>query len=113
MLNIASVIKKRSQSISSAMLSLKIILDKLDFLQKTVTSQWNIKNKYLQILAKLTESIPDPSSCQECYNSYLENKSIKSVKQSKIISQRLKAIENPNIVDVKLAILEHPKPSYK
>ena len=57
----------------------------------------------------MTEKISDPSNATEYYNSYLKKKNTKSVKQSKLIIQQLKAVEIPNIVDIKSIIIEHPK----
>ena len=39
----------------------------------------------------------------------MKKKHQKSAKQSKIITQQLKAIENPNIDDIKSVNIEHPK----
>ena len=55
-------------------------------------------NKDLQLFAtKLTKEIPDPSHAEEHYQSFIRKKSIKSVKQSKIITQQPKNFENPSI----------------
>ena len=45
--------------------------------------------------------------------SHLKRKSTKSVKRSKVITQRPKTFENPNIVDIKPVITEHLKTSHK
>ena len=68
-------------------LSFKTIIDELDFLKKTVIFQWNIRKKYLQLLAtKLTEKIPNPHNFKEHYQSFIRKKNTKLVKQSKIIT---------------------------
>ena len=62
---------------------------------------------------KLIEKLPDPCDAKEHYQSFIRNKSTKSVKQSKIITYEPKPFENPNIVDIKSVITEHPKTSHK
>ena len=49
-------------------LSLKIIIDELDFLKKTIVFQSNLRKKDLQSFAtKLTEKILDPCNAKEHY----------------------------------------------
>ena len=62
---------------------------------------------------KLIEQIPDSFNAKEHYQSFIRKKNTKSVKQSKIITQKPKTFENPNIVDIKLVIIEHLKTSHK
>ena len=50
----------------SETLSLKAIVSKLDFLNKTVIFQWNTRKKDLQLLAtKLTEKVSGPHNAKE------------------------------------------------
>ena len=46
---------------------------------------------------------------QKHYQSFIRDKSPKSVKQSEIITYQPKTFENPNSVDTKLVITEHSK----
>ena len=46
---------------------------------------------------------------QKHYQSFIRDKSTKSVKQSEIITYQPKTFENPNSVDIKLVITEHSK----
>ena len=50
---------------------------------------------------------------QKHYQSFIRDKSTKSVKQSKIITYQPKTFENPNSVDIKPVITEHSKISRK
>ena len=61
------------------------------------------------VSTRLTEKAPDPRNAKEHYQSFIRKKSIKSVKQSKIITQQPKTFENPNIDDIKSVIIAHPK----
>ena len=81
-LNIASAIKIW-QSVKSEIISLKTIINELDFLKKTVIVQWNIqKKKNQQLFAnKLTEKIPDPCNAKEHYQWFVRKKNTESVKQ--------------------------------
>ena len=65
----------------SETLSLKTIINNLDFLRKTVISQWNVwKKKDLLLLAtKLIEKVPDPHDAKEHYQSFIRKKNRKSV----------------------------------
>ena len=67
----------------------------------------------LSFANKLIEQIPDSFNAKEHYQSFIRKKNTKSVKQSKIITQKPKTFENPNIVDIKLVIIEHLKTSHK
>ena len=95
----------------SETLSLKIIINELVFLRKTVVIQWNAwKKKDLLFLAnKLIEKIPNPRNAKEHYQSFIRKKNAKSVKQSEIITYQPKTFENTNIVDIKSVITKHPK----
>ena len=42
--------------------------------------------------------MPVPSNAKEYLNSYLKRKNTKSVKRSKIVTQKLKAIENSKTI---------------
>ena len=87
MLNIASAIK-RCQSMKSLTLSLKTVISKLDFLKKTVITQWNIRIEDLQLFI---------TNAKEHFQSFVRKKKTKSVKQSKVNTNRPKQIENKNI----------------
>ena len=65
----------------SETLSLKTIINNLNFLRKTVISQWNVwKKKDLLLLAtKLIEKVPDPHDAKEHYQSFIRKKNRKSV----------------------------------
>ena len=66
----------------SETLSLKTILNKLDFLRETVIIPWQKNKKDLLLLAtKLTEEIPDPCNTNEIIKSFIRKKNTKSVKQ--------------------------------
>ena len=66
----------------SETLSLKAIINELDFLKKTVIIQWNIRKKDLRLFAtKLTEKIPDPRNAKEYYQSFVRKKNTKWLKQ--------------------------------
>ena len=55
---------------------MKTIINKFDFLKKTVFIQWNDKKKenLLSFATKLIEKIPHPSKTKEYYQSYLKVK---------------------------------------
>ena len=64
-------LQKWCQSMKSETLSLKTIINELNFLRKTVAIQWNVWKKDLLLLAtKLTEEIPDPHNAKEHYWSF-------------------------------------------
>ena len=65
----------------SETLSLKTIINNLDFLRKTVISQWNVwkKNDLLLLATKLIEKVPDPHDAKEHYQSFIRKKNRKSV----------------------------------
>ena len=65
----------------SETLSLKTITNNLDFLRKTVISQWNVwkKNDLLLLATKLIEKVPDPHDAKEHYQSFIRKKNRKSV----------------------------------
>ena len=71
----------------SEALSLKTIINKLDFLKKTLIIQWSNIKKDLQLITnKLTKKIPDLCNAKEHFQSFLRKKNTKSVKESKIIT---------------------------
>ena len=72
----------------SQTLSLKTMIKKLDFLKKTVIIQWNIRKKDLQLFV---------TNAKEHSQSFVRKKKTRSVKQSKINTNRPKKIENINI----------------
>ena len=75
----------------SESLSLEIIINKLDFLEKTVLFTEIHEKKDLQFFAtKLTEKISDPHDVKEELQSFIRKKNTKSVKQSNIITQQPK-----------------------
>ena len=65
----------------SKTLSLKTIINKLDFLKKAVIIPWNAWKKDLLLLAnKLIEIIPDPRNTKERYQPFIIKKNRKLVK---------------------------------
>ena len=78
-INIVRIIKKMSVN-EIKNLSLKTIINELDFLKKTLE-----KNDLLLLANKLIENIPDPRNAKEHYQSFIRKKNRKSVKQSEII----------------------------
>ena len=73
---------------NSETLSLKTIIDKLNFSNKIVIIQWNIRKKDQKLFGtKITEKVSDPSNAKEYYNSYFKRKNKKSAKQSKITTE--------------------------
>ena len=97
----------------SETLPLKIIINELVFLRKTVSMK-RLKNKDLLLLEnKLIEKIPDPRNAKEHYQSFIRKINAKSVEQSKVITHQPKTFENPNIGDIKSIITVHPKTSHK
>ena len=75
---------------------------------KTVMKQFNeiLEKKNIELFAtKLTKKTPAPRNAKEHYQSFIKKKNIKSVKQSKVITQQPKTFENLNIVDIKSVIL--------
>ena len=98
----------------SGTLSLKTIINELDFLMKTVVIQLTSGKKDLQLfLIELTEKNPDPCNAKEKYWSFLRKKKPKSVTQPKITTQQPKSFVNANIFYIKSVIIEHPKTSNK
>ena len=105
---------KRCHSIKPETLSLKAVINKLNFSKKTVISNETFEKKDLLLLTtKLTVKLPDPRNAKEHYQSFIRKKNTKSVKQSKIITQHPKTFENPNIVDIKSVIIAHAKTLHK
>ena len=102
---------KRWQSMTSEILSLKTIINKLDLWKKSVETFG--KKDLLLLATKLIEKIADISYAKKYYNSYLKKKDIKLVKRSKKITQQLKAIKNRNFFDIKSVAIDHPKNSNK
>ena len=97
-----------ARAMKSETLSVKTIINELDFLRKTVIIHWNSqKNPDSLLLAnKLMEEIPDPLNAKEHYQSRIRKKNTKSVEITE-------TFENPNIVDIKSVITEHPETSHK
>ena len=93
---------------------MKTIANGIDFLNKAVIIQWNIRKKDLQLFAtKVTEKIPDFCNAKERYQWFLGKKNTKSVKQWKIFAQSPKRFENPNIVHIKTVTIKDPKTSHE
>ena len=57
---------------------------------------------------KLAQKICDTSNTTEYYHCHFKKKIKKLLKQSKLITQQLKAIENSNKVGIKSFIMKHP-----
>ena len=92
---------------------MRTIVNELDFQRKTVVIQWNISKDDLQLFAiKSTKKASDPRHAKEHYQFFVRKKNIKSVKQSKIITQQPKTYEKPNIVDIRSVNTEHLKTSH-
>ena len=99
----------------SETLSMKTIINELDFLVKKVlvySNAWR-KERLLLLANKFIENIPDLSNAKEHYESFLRKKNRKSVKQSEIITNQLKTFHNSNIIDIKSDFIEHTKTSHK
>ena len=99
----------------SETLSLKTIINELDFLRHTVIFNETLE-KMIDLLSrtkKLIEKIHDPRNAKEHYQSFIKKKITKSGKQSEISTYQPKNFENPNIADRKSLIIEHPKNMYK
>ena len=84
----------------SETLSLKPIINKLDFLTKEVIFNGTIK-KILLLANKLMAKILDPCNAKWHYQSFIRKKNRKSVKQSEITAYQPKPFENPNINYIK------------
>ena len=74
----------------SETLSLKTIINELDFLRKSVIIRWNTwkkkkKKRFVVACKQINRNKPDPRNAKEHYQSFIRKKSTKSVKQSKII----------------------------
>ena len=52
------------------------------------------KKDFLLLATKLTEKITDPRNAKEAYQSFIRKKNIKSLKQSKVITQKSKTFKN-------------------
>ena len=82
----------------SETLSLKIIINELVFLRKTVSMK-RLKNKDLLLLAnKLIEKIPDPCNAKGHYQSFIRKINAKSVEQSKVITHQPKILKTQKLV---------------
>ena len=57
---------------------------------------------------KVIEKIYHPHNAKEHYQPFMRKKNTKSVKQSKIITYKLKPFENSDIIDIKSVITKHP-----
>ena len=70
-----------------------------------------LKRKDLLLLTSMLKGkVPDPCNAKEHYESFLEKKNRKSLKQSKIIPHQPKTFDT---VDVKSNMAGHPKTSHK
>ena len=76
----------------SETLSVKTIINELDFLRKKVIVYWNARKKerLLLIANKLIKNIPDLRNAKEHYESFLRKLNRKPVKQSEIITHQPK-----------------------
>ena len=98
----------------SKTLSLKTIINELDFLKNQLEFSEKLDYKDLLLLAnKLTKNIPDPRNAKEHFQSLIIKKNRKSVKQSEITTYKPKTLQILSIVDIKSVITEHPKTSHK
>ena len=98
----------------SKSLSLKTIINELDFLKNQLEFSEKLDYKDLLLLAnKLTKNIPDPRNAKEHFQSLIIKKNRKSVKQSEITTYKPKTLQILSIVDIKSVITEHPKTSHK
>ena len=74
----------------SEILTLKTIVNELDFLKKQLLFNETPEKKDLQLFAivcKLTQKIPDLCNAKEHYQSFIRKKNTKSGKQLKVITQ--------------------------
>ena len=73
---------------TSKILSMKTIINKIDFLKKTVIVHWtNRKKKDLLLFGKkLIETVPDASNAKQHYELFLRMKNRNSIKQLEIIT---------------------------
>ena len=85
-------------------LSLKAIINELDFLKKAGIIQWNT-------CKQITKKMLDHRNVKEHYQSFIRKKNKKSVKKTEIITYRPKTFEKLNIVYIKSVITEHAKTS--
>ena len=112
-LNITSAIKKMSVSEITYFIFEKYY-KRIGFSKDNSYYSMKYQEKDLPLFSnKVTEKIPDPRNAKEHYHSFIRKKNIKSVKQSKIITQQPKTFQNPNNPDIKSVIIEHPKTSRK
>ena len=85
---------------------------RIGFLRKAVIIQWNTWKKIIVDSKQINKTIPDPCNVKDDYESFIK-KTIKSVKQPKIITYQPKTFENRNIADMKSIITEHIRTSHK
>ena len=113
-LNIASAIKKMSVNETRDFI-FENYYERIGFSKEnSYYSMKRLKKKDLLLLpTKLAEKIPDPRNAKDHCQSFIRKKNIKSVKQSKIITQQPKTFKKPNIVDIKSVNIEHKKASHK
>ena len=69
-------------------LSLKNIINELDFLKKKVIIHWS---------TWIRPNIPDPRNAKEHYQLFMVKKNKLSVKQSEVITYQPKAFQNPKL----------------
>ena len=91
----------------SKTLSLKSIINELDFIKKdSYYSMEGLNKKGLLLIAnKLIKNIPDLRNAKGHYKSF--------IKQSEIITYQPRSFQNPNLINIRLIITEHPKTSHK
>ena len=78
-------------------LSLKTIINELDFLRKTVIIQGNVSKKRF-VASILKEKIPDPRNVKERCQSFIRKKNTKWVKQSEIITYQIKILKTQTLL---------------
>ena len=92
-------------------LSLKTIINELDFLKKTVIITWNIRKKNLKLFAtELTKKMTWSSKMLKNTINHLKERKTQNLLNNQNNSS---ATKNPNIVNIKSVIIEHPKTSHK
>ena len=70
-----------------------------------------LEKRIFKFWDKVNRKISDTCNGKEHYQSFLKN--TKSVKRSKMITQKSKPVENPKIIDIKSVTIEHLKNSHK
>ena len=96
---------------NSETLSLKTIINELDFLKKKAIIQWN---KRLTVTwSQINKKTRDLWNAKEHDLSFIRRENTKSVTQSEKTTYQPKSFEKPNIDDIKKVIAEHLNCWYK